>query len=162
MADDDLQSLASYLGEKVKLLHILPLPNCTLESDANEMPINVEQSKSEDRNGRQSKGPKRDHITRPDAKSSSMSNGTASPAPDLFNGGSTLTNDKSAHVEVPKEWQLFVSFMRKQRETLMERLREWYVCKLYLRSRLIRKSIRIERNLLYSEPIIVIFHIMVL
>ncbi|BBN10747.1 histone arginine demethylase JMJD6 [Marchantia polymorpha subsp. ruderalis] len=125
MADDDLQSLASYLGEKVKLLHILPLPNCTLESDANEMPINVEQSKSEDRNGRQSKGPKRDHITRPDAKSSSMSNGTASPAPDLFNGGSTLTNDKSAHVEVPKEWQLFVSFMRKQRETLMERLREW-------------------------------------
>lgn len=115
MTKEDYAAVSSFLGEKIRLLHSLPLPATLSRRTWTQKTSRL-------------LGKEPTCVT--DAV---IANGQHDPAkhqPDPHkarDGHSNCCNSgmKMAYCEVPTEWQYFIGLMREQRANVMERFEDW-------------------------------------
>ncbi|CAM6089280.1 unnamed protein product [Calypogeia fissa] len=130
MTENNVQSLATFLGRQLHLLHTLPLPAPELtawDNDQSEESLGPDKLPEGNVRSRGFKEAKQDSKSPYTDEYSAQPRSEISPTPIT----TAITNRPQgaapleAQWEVLKPWDPFVSFLRNQRNSLFERFKEW-------------------------------------
>lgn len=125
MTENEIQSLATFLGKQVRFLHTVPLPELertAWDNDRSEESADAERSR-DFKEAKQDSGANFSHEY-----SAQPGNGTlpaATVAAVVSGPQAEASESEETFWEVPHAWDLFVSFLRSQRKSVSERLKEW-------------------------------------
>lgn len=110
MTTEDYVALATFLGEQVRLLHVLPLPATLLRTTWAQKTTRLP-----------GRGPPSASETSSISRHGSLVNGDKSIG-DTQTGS---TDAEGVNAYVPSEWHYFVGLLRQQRANALERFEDW-------------------------------------